>query len=233
MKHLITLLIIATAVGLIFILPGCGSGSKSSRDSSSTTPGGTGGSGGGGGGGGNTTGNIPSASDFQAATDTTDSPAPNPDIHISSIDEMFQYLNKCRQDYSFHGRNPNPGAGWAITFTWDDGLAQQAQDRAEELAGGSGPQGSRKSFMLGNMHRGEDMFLTDGPTCKIEALSDPSSAGNATSGGNSGKWHDKGNSAFRMYFCYYDGTGGKMSKLGIGAATASNGGVWWVLQFGQ
>ncbi|MHC4663266.1 MAG: CAP domain-containing protein [Planctomycetota bacterium] len=219
-----TLFSIMTILALVFAMPGCGSSGKSSS-SSSTPATGTGTS--------NVTGDIPSAADLLAATDPAAMASDNHVVQVSSIDEMFQWLNKCRQDYSSHGRNPADGAGWAITFSWDDGLAQHAQDRAEELAAGSGPQGSRKVYMLSSMHPGEDIFLTDGSTCKIEALSRPESAANASTGGASGKWHDKGNSAYRMYFCYYDGTGAKMTKLGVGAAKTSDGGVWWVLQFGR
>ncbi|MHC4663259.1 MAG: hypothetical protein ACYS8W_16475 [Planctomycetota bacterium] len=234
MKNSINILVFAAVLGLVFAFNGCAKSHKSDRDSApdygsttptgtTTTPNSTG----------TSSGTPASGNALEVATDPGDMAADNYVIAVSSTDEMFQWLMKCRQDYASHGRNPDPGAGYPITFTRDSGLDSQAQARAEELAGGGSPEGSRKAFMLDSIHPGEDIYCQDGGDYKIEALSHPDSAANATTGGASGKWHDKGNSAYRMYFCYYDGTGARMSKLGIGAAEVGDGSVWWVLQFGQ
>ncbi|TET36841.1 MAG: hypothetical protein E3J72_07565 [Planctomycetota bacterium] len=239
MKKAALLTILLLALGLILYTPGCSSSHKSSRGSSPSagTGGGTTGTGtttGGGGSNGGGSGDEPSVQDCATATAGGDNATPDSCPTISSRQEMFDWINQSRQDYSFHGRNPDPGAGWPLTMSWDDGLADQAQNRAVELAGGSSSQGKALSFMLGNLHPGETMWVTEGGNYHVEAKSDPESAANAHYGGGSGKWHEHHNSAFRMYIAYYDGQAGSpaMTKLGVGAAKASDGGVWWVLQFG-
>ncbi len=178
-----------------------------------------------------------------------DSGAPSGDgggTGFSSPKEMFDHVNKTRTSYASHipyDGYPFKGVNaatrtWALTMTWDEGLAAEAQAAANAVASGAKPKGTGFPYQPPNP--GEGMYLYGGDTARymVTALSSASTVGKDGGGWTSddpGKWHLTSNGMYRQAVAYQTGSGAfnKKSKLGVGMADAGGGNVWWVLVFGQ
>jgi hypothetical protein len=233
----------------------------------------TGGSADGSSGGGSAPGDddSPDPSDDDGSDDaTTDAPPDDPpdpgtpdDVsdcsNFTDVQQFFTYVNNERSKYAGQqGGFPHSrwkGLPWqgdyheqftfSSTFTWDDGLAAQAQAEAEALAAGGSPSGNQQNGSNGLPICPMSPFWIDG----LNTASWKLSLGESEADWNSDLPDSCPPSTFalspdnqhaRMGLHYHDfgGEGPAIHRLGVGAAIepAIGGGeckVWWVLQFGS
>jgi hypothetical protein len=192
--------------------------------------------------------------------DTGDTGGADPDPGIeecSMLDDvqgLFELVNSHRADYGGEGIYmphsrykglPWQGEGhenWTFStrFTWDDGLAEVAQDEAERLAAGGNPTGSQISGQAA-IH---NPFWIDGVNSEDWMISVWEEPGDFYPDPNNPFSSDvafaldKSNGSARQGLLYHDfgGDGPAIHRLGVGGALAENANgecrVWWVLQFG-
>lgn len=181
-----------------------------------------------------------------------------PDIEecsmLDDVQGVFELVNSHRADYGGEGVYmphsrykglPWQGEGhenWTFStrFTWDDDLADVAQDEAERLAAGGNPSGSQISgqaaihnpFWIDGVNT-EDWMITawEEPGDFYPDPNNPFSSDVAFA-------LDKSNGSARQGLLYHDfgGDGPAIHRLGVGGALSENANgecrVWWVLQFG-
>lgn len=179
----------------------------------------------------------------------TDSGAPSGDgggTGFSSAKEMFDHVNATRAKYATHipyDGYPFTGVNaasrtWALTLTWDDGLAAEAQAEANAVAGGAKPKGTGFPYQPPNPGEGMYLFGIDSARYVVTAMSSSSTLGKDGGGWTSddpGKWHLTSNGMYRQAVAYQTGSSSfnKRTKLGVGMADAGSGNVFWVLVFSQ
>ncbi len=225
MKKSTMLIIVIAAFALAIAMPGCSSGKKSGSSGGgiSGPAGGGGGTGGGGngGGGGGTNGAATVSEGSQFAT----------------FQEGVDYLAKGRSFYYSHdpykGWPPNIGEGTGHTnhtfpaaFSWDDGLAQRAQDEADRLAGGGSPKGTSVNGIGGDS--AYNPFWVDALNTADWMISTKETDHHVTYGWGL-CW---GNYVAKFMWHYHDfgGDGPVITKWGVGAHDNGDGSTWWVLQ---
>ncbi len=158
--------------------------------------------------------------------------------------EMFDYVNGTRQRYTSHiPFDGYPWRGkyvermtWTVTFAWDEDLSAAAQREAEALASGAaGPKGVRFDYQ--NDPDGEPLWAAGLETDRyqVSARSDARLRGPPSRPDGASRWHDVGNGVYRQAVAYQTGTGAssRKTRLGVGAADATDGATWWVLIFGE
>lgn len=172
---------------------------------------------------------APVGSSSEGSTGEATGPTFGDGSAFSDVLQMFAYVNEQRQGYLSHERwrgLPWTGSGhtmhtWPVTFEWDDGLAAMAQAEADALAAGAAPQGSP---------------ATDGLTPPIYVAGVDTAHSMVSGREDANSWEvpntsslSKEHGSARMAIFYHDpgGQGPVLTRLGIGAADAGDGGTWW------
>jgi hypothetical protein len=151
-------------------------------------------------------------------------------------DEMFCYVNRERQDYASHDRNPgciwggccSTDVSWPYMMQWSADLTMAAQAEAEAVAGGQPPKGIGEDN--GHDHRiwadgcATTEYTVTSPDDRVEHWGDD--------------WEDAGlsvgNGTARMGVFYYDpgSSAPRLTRMGVGLAEVGAA-RYWVIKFGQ
>jgi hypothetical protein len=226
---------------------GASAGTGGANVAGSGGNGATGGSGGTGGlgGGAGAAGSGAVAGTGAAGSGGTSTGVPGGGTGFTSPMDMFNWINATRQTYASHDPfDGYPWKGsyvgtmtWALTFTWDDALAAEAQEEADSLAGGQMPMGQMFNYATAIGAPGEAMWLSglDTPKYVVRAKSDGKLTGPPSNPSAPFKWHDTHNGSYRQGIAYQTGTGSTNGKkrLGVGMTDAGDDVTWWVLVFGE
>lgn len=151
-------------------------------------------------------------------------------------DEMFCYVNRERQDYASHDRNPgciwggccSTDVSWPYKMQWDADLTIAAQAEAEAVANGQSPKG------IGEDNGHDRRIWADG--CATTEYTVTSPDDRVEHWGDD--WEDAGlsvgNGTARMGVFYYDpgSSAPRLTRLGVGLAEVGDT-RHWVLKFGQ
>jgi hypothetical protein len=235
MKRITFFTVVAVAVvALMFTIDGCSSGGSGGGDKTVSGPssGSTGtstGTGTGGNGGGGTPG-TPGTNDAGTG--------------MSAVQDMFNYVNSSRQTYASHGgygdypweaghnngmQNIIPWT-WPVSMTWDQGLADEAQQLADAIAAGGSPFGRKFNFQNSTT---KEAFWADGlDTAKYRIC-----AQSLDSSTEDSRWFSHSNGTAREGIFYQTGMAltahDCKTKLGVGKADVGANDIWWVLIFGE
>jgi len=119
---------------------------------------------------------------------------------------------------------------WPVTMTWDQGLANEAQQLADSVAGGATPPG--RKFKFQNSTSKEPFFAGGLDTAKYTICAKSNAA---TS--EDGRWFSHSNGTARQGIFYQTGMAQTAhdckTKLGVGKTDMGANDVMWVLIFGE
>lgn len=192
----------------------------------------------------------------------SDDGGPGPDVgacsSFASVEAFFAYVNDERGQYGgMFGTLPHvryKGLPWqgeshedftfSTIFSWDDGLAAQAQAQADAIAAGSAPSGTQSTGSNGLPLCSMSPMWIDGLNTASWsiALGETPADWNPPASGSCPPTTfalSPDNQHARMGLFYHDfgGDGPAIHRLGVGAALEHGPvdgecRVWWVLQFG-
>ena len=154
--------------------------------------------------------------------------------YFGSIDGMRAYVNEQRAGYwsherwkgwPFFGGEYHTNYTWPQDFTWDEGLATQAQAEADRVTAGGTPTGDETDGNPGVAH----LFI-DGLYGAPYMVSGPEEA-NIWGTQESALGRENGFMRMAVYYHDYGGDGPVLTKIGLGASDAGGGDTWWVMVF--